>query len=171
MDSQGVARPALEPVEEAWLHEAVFVFEGKCTCCSRNHSGVRTCDKEFMRDAVLGLYTEMLQMKKMIGEETIDDATSFARSGRILRAFVEHKVRIFPEYHTPRFAQERVGGRRTLFGKLAADIEAHMQNGVDFSEHVVACMGEQTYADRVVAVRSKKTKSPCATSSIVKISI
>ena len=48
----------LVSVDQSWLLDALFVFEGDCTCCFRKHDGMK-CDKPFVRDLTLGLYAEV----------------------------------------------------------------------------------------------------------------
>ena len=53
----------LASVDESWLLDALFAFEGDCTCCFRKHEGMK-CDKPFVRDVMVGLYAELLNFKK-----------------------------------------------------------------------------------------------------------
>lgn len=50
----------IERLDHAWASEVMAVFEGQLTCCARQHDGWTRCDKEFLRDAVLGLYADLV---------------------------------------------------------------------------------------------------------------
>ena len=85
-----ITQPAeLASVEQSWLLDALFVFEGECNCCFRKHDGMK-CDKPFVRDLMLGLYAEVLNFK---GKEDSDQSR---RALQIYESIAQQKDRVFP---------------------------------------------------------------------------
>merc|ERR1712159_882520 len=79
----------MQPLDREWIAEAIFIFEGDCTCCTRNHVGATRCDKEFLRDPILGLYAELVANQK---QGTISESGS-----SILYLIQSDKERVFPK--------------------------------------------------------------------------
>ncbi|KAJ1620822.1 hypothetical protein T492DRAFT_1150006 [Pavlovales sp. CCMP2436] len=44
-------------VEQAWLQEALFPFEGDSSCCARGHPGGGKCERETLVRPMLSLYS------------------------------------------------------------------------------------------------------------------
>eukprot|EP00929_Paragymnodinium_shiwhaense_P088952 TRINITY_DN49244_c0_g1_i2.p1 TRINITY_DN49244_c0_g1~~TRINITY_DN49244_c0_g1_i2.p1 ORF type:complete len:943 (+),score=97.31 TRINITY_DN49244_c0_g1_i2:84-2912(+) len=51
----------LVAIDEAWLRDAVHIFEGQVTCCRLGHPGKRECDRQLLVPTVLAMYTVLLQ--------------------------------------------------------------------------------------------------------------
>ena len=79
----------LASMDQSSLLDALFVFEGDCTCCFRKHEGMN-CDKPFVRDIMVGLYAEVLHFKK---ENESDQAR---RCCEIYQSIEQNKDRVFP---------------------------------------------------------------------------
>ena len=79
----------LASVDQSWLLDALFVFEGDCTCCLRKHEGMK-CDKPFVRDLMLGLYAEVLYFKKK------DESHESRRCRKIYDSMEQNNDRVFP---------------------------------------------------------------------------
>ena len=91
---------ALASVDQSWLLDALFVFEGDCTCCLRKHEGMK-CDKPFVRDLMLGLYAEVLNFKKK------DDSDQSRRCCKIFESIEQNKNRVFPTTFSKEFTIRR----------------------------------------------------------------
>jgi len=86
----------LEAIDPSWLFDALFVFEGECTCCFRQHE-VGVCDKPAIRDLMLGLYIVLLRRKDM------REAAQTQHYLDTYKKIQEHKDRIFPQSYTAEF--------------------------------------------------------------------
>ena len=90
LEQDDVKQPAeLASMEKSWLLDALFVFEGDCTCCFRKHDGMK-CDKPFVRDLMLGLYAEVLNFKGKA------DSNQSRRACEIYESIAQQKDRVFP---------------------------------------------------------------------------
>ena len=134
-------RICLSEVGEEEVEDTILVFEGDCTCCARNHRGMKQCDKETLRDVFVGLYADVL-FSCMPGsrprQSTRDSVVSYCMNARIasktekvMSRIEEQKARIFPRTFTTTFEsirttfQHDVGTvTQPLFGELIATVEA-----------------------------------------------
>ena len=92
----------LASVDRSWLLDALFVFEGDCTCCLRKHEGME-CDKPFVRDLILGLYAEVLYFKKK------DESQGSRRCREIYDSMEQNKDRVFPMSYSTEFTIKSSG--------------------------------------------------------------
>merc|ERR1719203_1348751 len=76
------------------VNDALLIFEGDCTCCRRKHEGTNRCDKEYVRDIVLGVYAEVLYRTQHVGQHSQE---SGGRSDAIYAAINNQKERMFPK--------------------------------------------------------------------------
>ena len=92
----------LASVDQSWLLDALFVFEGDCTCCLRKHEGMK-CDKPFVRDLILGLYAEVFYFKKK------DESHESRRCREIYDSMEQNKDRVFPMSFSTEFTIKSSG--------------------------------------------------------------
>ena len=92
----------LASVDQSWLLDALFVFEGDCTCCLRKHEGMK-CDKPLVRDLMLGLYAEVLYFKKK------DESHESRRCREIYDSMEQNKDRVFPMSFSTEFTIKSSG--------------------------------------------------------------
>eukprot|EP00929_Paragymnodinium_shiwhaense_P095770 TRINITY_DN57040_c0_g1_i1.p1 TRINITY_DN57040_c0_g1~~TRINITY_DN57040_c0_g1_i1.p1 ORF type:complete len:1070 (-),score=105.02 TRINITY_DN57040_c0_g1_i1:373-3582(-) len=50
----------LEPINEEWIRDVMYIFDGEVTCCRLKHPHDKPCDKQLMVPTVLAMYTDLL---------------------------------------------------------------------------------------------------------------
>ena len=112
LEQDDVKQPAeLASMEKSWLLDALFVFEGDCTCCFRKHDGMK-CDKPFVRDLMRGLYAEVLNFKGKA------DSNQSRRACEIYESIAQQKDRVFPMAVSTEFTIKPSVGVGNVIGSL-----------------------------------------------------
>ena len=112
LEQDDVKQPAeLASMEKSWLLDALFVFEGDCTCCFREHDGMK-CDKPFVRDLMLSLYAEVLNFKGKA------DSNQSRRACEIYESIAQQKDRVFPMAVSTEFTIKPSVGVGNVIGSL-----------------------------------------------------
>lgn len=149
----GALRNAEE--EEDRILEALFVFEGDCTCCDRLHKGM-PCDKPVLKDVFVGLYGLCFYLSRL------------GRLGVRSEVMLQHKQRMLPK--TYRFAysssstlgsksvsalvSKSIGQEKTveLFGDMIEELEVYISTH-DCSDLFVGVIQAASSSEASCAVR------------------
>merc|ERR1712151_1368321 len=81
------------------INDELLVFEGDCTCCSRQHSGMVACDKETLRDVFVGIYADVLWSHEHSSEAdaSVSSPISAVQAQDVIGRIQQQKSRIFPQ--------------------------------------------------------------------------
>eukprot|EP00929_Paragymnodinium_shiwhaense_P058791 TRINITY_DN29459_c0_g2_i1.p1 TRINITY_DN29459_c0_g2~~TRINITY_DN29459_c0_g2_i1.p1 ORF type:complete len:1104 (+),score=92.11 TRINITY_DN29459_c0_g2_i1:95-3406(+) len=105
----------LHPIDENWIQDVLYIFEGEVTCCRLRHPGDRRCDKELLVPTVLAMY-RTLSAKIHEGCILGDDVYS------VWEMITNDHDRVFPQTFQYRTAADDVRTKQ-LFGKLISWID------------------------------------------------
>ena len=66
-------------VDPEWWKDAICVFDGASTCCTRKHVGCMKCDRVTVVKPLLGLYAQLYAMSKSDGFKSpvFDEVTNW----------------------------------------------------------------------------------------------
>eukprot|EP00929_Paragymnodinium_shiwhaense_P086638 TRINITY_DN47119_c0_g1_i1.p1 TRINITY_DN47119_c0_g1~~TRINITY_DN47119_c0_g1_i1.p1 ORF type:complete len:1184 (-),score=149.59 TRINITY_DN47119_c0_g1_i1:46-3597(-) len=99
----------LTKIDEDWIHDVVYIFEGQVTCCRLGHPGGRPCDRQLLVPPLLAMYAQ-LSAQVSVGYAS-------EHKLNVWRQINADKHRVFPRNFSYHQDDGRVSEKR-LFGSL-----------------------------------------------------
>eukprot|EP00929_Paragymnodinium_shiwhaense_P028717 TRINITY_DN16591_c0_g3_i2.p1 TRINITY_DN16591_c0_g3~~TRINITY_DN16591_c0_g3_i2.p1 ORF type:complete len:902 (+),score=69.90 TRINITY_DN16591_c0_g3_i2:262-2706(+) len=142
----------LEPIDQSWIQQIIYIFEAEMTCCRRGHPNNMACDRELLVPTLLAMYAVLLVRLKPSGDFKKALSGSVELVWRVLN---EDMKRAFPPTHSYRRSdatkQQRIlfGNGMTCFRKLAASPGGIPQVKKMLSSSPLGSRGRKTISESV----------------------